>query len=100
MAKKKPAAKQPANKPSDDTPKAFEFEAVGADAYAGPDNCYSEVHCNRNAIFYRINGGPWLRANDKHQSLSKASRVAGRCKTEDEVHVTVGCVGKEGAPED
>ena len=91
MAKKKPAANTQHKDEELQEVEKFDFEAVAADAYAGPDNCYSQVHCNRNAVFYRINGGDWHRANDMHQSLSKASRVVAKCETISEVHSRIGC---------
>lgn len=48
-----------------------------ADSYSGPDNCFSRLHVNSTALFFRINNDKWKKCYDK--SLHKVKELIKMC---------------------
>ena len=65
-------------------PSGAHVEYVYADAYSGPGDCYARQHCNSSCVWYRVNGGKWLRTNEK--MMHRARMAIESCADETELH--------------
>lgn len=70
-------------------------EATLADSYGGPGDCFSKMHVNSYALFYRKSGGEWKRpVNVRCNSLHALYAAVLECGTWDALEKLVGSAWK------
>ena len=54
------------------------IELSGGDAHSGPGDCFSRLHVNTNVVWCRINGGVWMRIQQR--SMHQAATMIELCE--------------------